>query len=157
MPLSPEFIKLIETTFDNSAKGTSSNVKRKALADMKASLLSKNDDEAAYNEFYKAVTKKDSQFSKALDIKTGVGFFSSSASSSRMAMDDLQRKLAIRLENGGRVGLGLMKDAGGHGFGKTLPQSGTKNAISGSYDLTPGNGEASLTKEQIETVLKKQE
>ena len=140
MPLSDEVKRLVQQYFNNCRDGTSSQVKKQALASLCLSLLQKTDELTLYNEFLTQVNNRDSAFSKAIDIKTGLGRLSSAPSHTRTEMEALARKLSLIIERTerlkGNVAVHLLKDSKGHGYGKTLPGQGAKNTISKAYTIT---------------------
>ena len=110
-------------SFVKAHDSTSSDKKKWGLKKMYEYLKTKQDDEQAYAAFTSAIKDKSSDFSKAIDEKTGFGMFSKSASNSRIVMEALERKLALYIEGNQKVSVTLTTDKSGHGFGQLINEN----------------------------------
>lgn len=153
MPLSQIFKQEIEAGFQKCIEHTSSETKKVSLRTKLIELLGTSSDDDAYEDFYNAISDKKSDFSKAIDIKTGIGRLSSSPSKTRMEMDALLRKLESRIEGVDKVSVGLLKDSKGRGLAKVMPATGTKNKIYDAYKDNLGDQE----RPRVDGILTQQE
>lgn len=137
MSLPEPYASAIKKSFKKSIEGTASKEKKVALEEMKNELLKIEDPEEACKRFADAIGDPKSVFSKAIDIKTGLGgWISAAPSASRNEMTELSNKLDSYLSDGKSIAKSQLKDSSGKGFGEVIKNSGANDALQGAYDVT---------------------